>query len=171
MAAKASASAVPVRTASFRSWGASGRPGVPATAIGASASSAAVIVSFRPMDPSAVSDFRVTGRGPDAKPRLDAPPPAGIASARPLPAGARRQEVKSMTVFGRKPSEYVAFQRGFLIATAVVGVLRLALSVAGVSDSATRWISMTAIGVAATLYYGVAVHTRGFGSYKQLLPL
>ena len=76
-----------------------------------------------------------------------------------------------MTVFGRKLSEYVAFQRWFLVATAVVGVLRLALSLAGVSDSATRWISMTAIGVAATLYYGVTVHTRGFGSYKQLLPL
>jgi hypothetical protein len=30
---------------------------------------------------------------------------------------------------------------------------------------------MTVVGWAAVFYYGVAVHTRGFGSYKQLLPL
>jgi hypothetical protein len=30
---------------------------------------------------------------------------------------------------------------------------------------------MTVVGWAAVLYYGVAVHTRNFGSYKQLLPL
>ena len=76
-----------------------------------------------------------------------------------------------MTVFGRKLSEYVAFQKGILIAVAVVGVLKLALSLAGVSDAATRWVSLTALSIAATIYYGVAVHTKGFGSYKQLLPL
>ena len=76
-----------------------------------------------------------------------------------------------MTVFGRTLSEYVAFQKGILIAVAVVGVLKLALSLAGVPDSATRWVSMTALSVLAALYYGVAVHTKGFGSYRQLLPL
>lgn len=76
-----------------------------------------------------------------------------------------------MTVFGRKLSEYVAFQKGILIAVALVGVLKLALSLAGVSDAATRWVSMTALSIAAPIYYGVAVHTKGFGSYKQLLPL
>jgi hypothetical protein len=30
---------------------------------------------------------------------------------------------------------------------------------------------MTVLGWVAVLYYGVAVHTKGFGSYKQLLPL
>lgn len=76
-----------------------------------------------------------------------------------------------MTVFGKKLSEYVAFQKVFLIVTAVVGILRLVLSLAGVSDSATRWLSMTAVAIAATIYYGITVHTTGFGSYRQLLPL
>jgi hypothetical protein len=30
---------------------------------------------------------------------------------------------------------------------------------------------MNAVAWAAALYYGVAVHTSGFGSYKQILPL
>jgi hypothetical protein len=80
------------------------------------------------------------------------------------------QEVR-MTVFGKKLSEYIAFQKVFLIVTAVVGILRLVLSLAGVSDEATRWLSMTAVGVAAMVYYGITVHTSGFGSYRQLLPL
>jgi hypothetical protein len=76
-----------------------------------------------------------------------------------------------MTIFGKKLSEYIAFQKVFLIVTAVVGLLRLALSLAGVSDDATRWLSMTAVAVVAMIYYAVAVHTSGFGSYRQLLPL
>ena len=76
-----------------------------------------------------------------------------------------------MTVFGKKLSEYIAFQKVFLIVTAVVGILRLVLSLAGVSDDATRWLSMTAVGVVAMVYYAITVHTSGFGSYRQLLPL
>ena len=33
------------------------------------------------------------------------------------------------------------------------------------------WLSMTVVGWAAVFYYGVAVHTRGFGSYRHLVPL
>jgi hypothetical protein len=33
------------------------------------------------------------------------------------------------------------------------------------------WLSMTVVGWAAIFYYGVAVHTRGFGSYRHLVPL
>jgi len=76
-----------------------------------------------------------------------------------------------MTVFGCKVSEYAAFQKAILIASEVVGVLKLGLSLAGVADSATKWLSITALTLAASLYYGVVVHTKGFGSYKQLLPL
>ncbi len=76
-----------------------------------------------------------------------------------------------MTIFGKTLSQYVAFQKIFLIVCAVVGLLRLALSLAGVSDSATRWLSMTAVAIAATIYYGIAVHTKGFGTYRHLLPL
>jgi hypothetical protein len=76
-----------------------------------------------------------------------------------------------VTIFGKTFSQYVAFQKIFLIVIAVVGLLRLALSLAGVSDDATRWLSMTVVALAATIYYGIAVHTKGFGSYRQLLPL
>jgi hypothetical protein len=76
-----------------------------------------------------------------------------------------------MTVFGKRLSEYVAFQKIVLIVIAAVGVLRLALSLAGVPDAATKWISLTAVALAATVYYGIAVHTKGFGSYRHLLPL
>ena len=75
-----------------------------------------------------------------------------------------------MTVFGKKLSEYIAFQKVVLMVVAVVGILRLA-SLAGVSDGATRWLSMTVVAFAATIYYGIAVHTKGFGTYRHLLPL
>src|SRR5262249_18458327 len=74
-------------------------------------------------------------------------------------------------IFGKRVSEYLAFQRPFLIVLAVVGVARLGLSLAGLPDSTVRWLPMNAVVWAATLYYGVAVHRTGFGSYKHLLPL
>jgi hypothetical protein len=76
-----------------------------------------------------------------------------------------------MIVFGKKLSEYVAFQKVALAVIVAVGVLRLALSLAGVADATTKWLSMTVVVLAATVYYGVVVHTKGFGSYRQLLPL
>ena len=76
-----------------------------------------------------------------------------------------------MTVFGKKWSEYVAFEKPALILIAVVGILRLGLSLAGVSDAAAKWVSLTGLGVVLVIYYAVAVHTKGFGSYRQLLPL
>ena len=76
-----------------------------------------------------------------------------------------------MTVFGKKLSEYVAFSKVCLIVIAVVGILRLVLSLAGVSDSATRWLSISVVVLGTTIYYGIAVHTQGFGTYRHLLPL
>lgn len=76
-----------------------------------------------------------------------------------------------MTIFGKKLSEYVAFQKLVLAIIVVVGLLRLGLSLAGVADATTKWLSMTAVVLVATIWYGIAVHTRGFGSYRQLLPL
>jgi hypothetical protein len=76
-----------------------------------------------------------------------------------------------MTIFGKKLSEYVAFQKYFLAAIAAVGILRLVLSLAGVPDSAARWLSMTVLTLAGVFYYGMTVHTTGFGSYRQLLPV
>jgi hypothetical protein len=74
-------------------------------------------------------------------------------------------------MFGKRIPEYLAFQKVVLIVLAAVGLARLGLSLAGLPDTAVRWLSMNAVGWAAAFYYGVAVHTKGFGSYKQILPL
>ncbi len=76
-----------------------------------------------------------------------------------------------MNVFGKSLADYVRFQRVVLIVLAVVGALRLTLSLAGLPDASVKWISMTAVAGIAVFYYAVRVHTSGFGSYKQLLPL
>ena len=74
-------------------------------------------------------------------------------------------------MFGKSVSEYLSFQKLFLVLVAVVGLVRLGLSIAGVPTSATRWLPMNVVSWAAVFYYGVAVHTRAFGTYKHLLPL
>jgi hypothetical protein len=76
-----------------------------------------------------------------------------------------------MTVFGKRLSEYVAFAKPFLALILVVGIARLALSLGGVSSSVAKWISITAVMWIGVLYYSIRVHTSGFGSYKQLLPI
>jgi hypothetical protein len=74
-------------------------------------------------------------------------------------------------MFGKRISEYLTFQKGPLVLIAAVGLARLGLSLAGLSNGTVAWLSMNVVAWAAALYYGVAVHTRGFGSYKQILPL
>ena len=76
-----------------------------------------------------------------------------------------------MNIFGKRLSEYVAFSKPFLILILVVGIARLALSLGGVPNSMAKWISINAVGWIGVLYYSVRVHTSGFGSYKQLLPI
>jgi hypothetical protein len=74
-------------------------------------------------------------------------------------------------MFGKRLSQYLGFQKAFLVLIAAVGLARLGLSLAGMPDQTVTFLSMTVVAWAAALYYGIAVHTRGFGSYKQLLPL
>ena len=74
-----------------------------------------------------------------------------------------------MNIFGKHLSEYVAFVRWFLVLILVVGLTRLALSLAGVPNSTAKWISVTGVLWLAVLYYSIRVRTSGFGSYKQLL--
>jgi hypothetical protein len=74
-------------------------------------------------------------------------------------------------MFGKRLSESLSFQRFALGLLAAVGLSRLVLSLAGVPDATVVWLSMNAVGWPAALYYGVAVHKRGFGSYRQLLRL
>ena len=74
-------------------------------------------------------------------------------------------------IFGKPWLEYVRFQRVFLILIVVVGLARLFLSLAGMPNSTVKFLSITVIGLIGIFYYGIRVHTTGFGSYKQLLPL
>ena len=72
-------------------------------------------------------------------------------------------------MFGKNLGEYLRLQIWVLVAIVVVFALRWALSAAGVA--AAPWASVTGLLLIGSLYYGIVVHTRGFGSYKQLYPL
>jgi hypothetical protein len=74
-------------------------------------------------------------------------------------------------MFGKPISEYLAFQKVFLVLIAAVGLARLGLSLAGLPVTTVRWFSMNVVAWAGVFYYGVAVYTKGFGSYQQLFPL
>jgi len=76
-----------------------------------------------------------------------------------------------MTIFGKRLSEYASFAKLFLILIFIVGVARLGLSLAGVGNSTTKWLSITVVSLIGMVYYAIRVHTSGFGSYKQLLPI
>ena len=76
-----------------------------------------------------------------------------------------------MTIFGKPLSEYVAYSKLFLGLILVVGILRLALSLGGTPNSTAKWFSISAVIWIGVLYYAIRVHTSGFGSYKQLLPI
>src|SRR5262244_2084576 len=76
-----------------------------------------------------------------------------------------------MKIFGKTISEYVSFAKGILILVLVVGLARLVLSLAGVANSADKFLSLTVVMLIGLLYFSIRVHTSGFGSYKQLLPV
>ena len=74
-------------------------------------------------------------------------------------------------MFGKSVGQYLSFQKLFLAAIVVFFLVRLGMSLAGMPNATTKFVSVTVVLLIGTLYYGVAVHTRGFGSYKQLYPL
>jgi hypothetical protein len=76
-----------------------------------------------------------------------------------------------MNIFGKRLSEYVAFCKPFLGLILIVGIARLALSLGGVPNSITKWLSITAVIWIGVLYFSIRVHTGGFGSFKHLLPI
>ena len=76
-----------------------------------------------------------------------------------------------MKIFSKSILEYFAFQKAIMILILVVGLLRLGLSLAGVSDSIVKWVSLTALSLVGIVYCGVQVPRTGFGGYKHLLPL
>jgi hypothetical protein len=76
-----------------------------------------------------------------------------------------------MRIFGKSLSEYVKFEKVFLILVLLVGLGRLGASLAGVSNSMARFLSLTALLALGLIYYSIRVYTSGFGSYKQLYPI
>ena len=74
-------------------------------------------------------------------------------------------------MFGKTVGQYLGFQKVLLGLIVLVFLVRLGMSMAGTPNSVARWVSVTVVMLFGVLYYGVAVHTSGFGSYKQLYPL
>ena len=74
-------------------------------------------------------------------------------------------------MFGKTVGQYLAFQKVILALIAVAFVVRLGLSLSGTPNETAKWISVTSVLLLGVVFYGVAVHTTGFGSYKQLYPL
>jgi hypothetical protein len=76
-----------------------------------------------------------------------------------------------MTLFGKPFSAYVRFAGLSLALIAGVALLRLALSLAGIETGTVRWLSATAVTLVCGLVWSARVHTTGFGSYRQVLPV
>ncbi len=74
-------------------------------------------------------------------------------------------------MFGKTVAQYLGFQKVVLALVALVFLVRLVLSLAGTPNSAVKWLSVTVVLLIGVVYYGVAVHTSGFGGYRQLYPL
>ena len=74
-------------------------------------------------------------------------------------------------IFGKTLAEYIRFQRVMLGLILAVGLAKLAMTLAGMPNSTTKWLSLTVLTLIGLVDYGVRVHTSGFGSYKQMLPL
>lgn len=74
-------------------------------------------------------------------------------------------------MFGKTVAQYLGFQKVVLALIVLVFFVRLALSLSGTPNATAKWASVTVVLLFGIVYYGVAVHTKGFGSYKQLLPL
>ena len=74
-------------------------------------------------------------------------------------------------MFGKKLSEYIRFDLWILILIAIVWAVRLGISLTGTPYATTRWVSINVVLLLGLIYCSVAVHTTGFGSYKQLFGL
>jgi len=76
-----------------------------------------------------------------------------------------------MTIFGKPLSEYFSFAKVALLLVAIVGIVRLGMSLAGVDNAMVKWLSISVAAWLALIYFAVRVHTASFGSYKELLAL
>lgn len=82
-----------------------------------------------------------------------------------------RTRYRDLIVFGKKFGEYIRFDSWILILVAAAFVIRLGTGMAGVPVATTKWISINIVLLVGLIYCSVAVHTSGFGSYKQLFGL
>lgn len=74
-------------------------------------------------------------------------------------------------MFGKPFSAYVRFAGLSLAIIAGVALLRLVLGMAGLSPSFGKILSVTYVLLLCALVWSARVHTTGFGSYKQILPV
>ena len=74
-------------------------------------------------------------------------------------------------MFGKPIGEYLRFEWGILFAILVVGLVRLGLSLAGVPMGTVRLFSINVVLLLGVVYVGIVATTRGFGTYRHLLPL
>jgi hypothetical protein len=75
-----------------------------------------------------------------------------------------------MKIFGKTASQYISFAGGVAGLVLAVGIIRLALSLAGMPNATTKWASMNVVLVLGIIYLAFRAHTTGFGTYKHLLP-
>jgi hypothetical protein len=76
-----------------------------------------------------------------------------------------------MTIFGKSVSQYVRFLGPILGFILVVGIARFLLSLGGVSVATVKYFSLSGAWLVGLVLCSITVHTKGFGSYKQLLGL
>ena len=76
-----------------------------------------------------------------------------------------------MTIFGKSVLQYLRFLKPILALILVVGSVRLLLSLGGVSAAGVKYVSLTGAWLVGLVACSISLHTRGFGSYKQLLAL
>jgi len=76
-----------------------------------------------------------------------------------------------MTIFGKSISEYIRFQKVMLLLILIVGLGRLGLSLAGVSNGIGRWLSISVAMLLGVIVYAIRVPRTDFGGYRHLLPL
>jgi hypothetical protein len=83
----------------------------------------------------------------------------------------RRLRELAMKLFGKTLGDYLRFGRGILILTAVVGLLRLGLSLAGAPTDVAFWFSVSALMLVSMVYFPIVVRVTGFGGYRHVLVL
>jgi len=76
-----------------------------------------------------------------------------------------------MKIFGKPLTDYIRFERYYLLLILVVGLARLGLSLAKVPNTVDKFLSLTVLELFGFLFYSVYVYTSGFGSYRNLYPV